>query len=141
MDNKKLCCSILNNFHWIEVLGERGISPKLARALLREFPPTAYSTLIELFTNLLSGRCFANELALSPLARAYLNTKEAHRLAHFTQPSRSTPSLQARKEYFLSADGLKEINIILPIFLTGCRKTGKLYIVQQIPAHTLLKCL
>jgi len=125
MENKKLCCSILRNFHWIEVLGERSISPKLARALLREFPPTAFLSLIELFTNLLSGRCFAEELALSPIARAYLNTKEAHRLAHFTQPSRSQPSIEARKEFFSSAAGIDAIAILLPVILSGCRKTGK----------------
>jgi len=124
LTNKTLCCAIVRDFHWLEVLGEPGISKKLARAILREAPPLVFRSLIELFTNLLSGRCFVSELASSGDAQAYLKSKDAFRLAHFTQPStRLGPSLAARKEYFNTDRGIQAIRVLLPVILKGCSKT------------------
>jgi len=114
----------VRDFHWIEVLGEAGISQKLARALLREAPPLVFRALVELFTNLLSGRCFVSELQSADDAQEYLKSKDAFRLAHFTQPStRLGPSLSARKAYFNSDRGLAAIRVLLPVILKGCSKT------------------
>jgi len=133
-ENKTLCCAIVKQFHWIEVLGEVNISKKLVRSLLREAPPLVFRTLIELFTNLLSGRCFVEQLQASAKAQAYLETKDAFRLAHFTQPSTrpDSPSIQARKAYFISEKGIQALKILLPVILQGCSKTnqqGILYLV------------
>jgi len=125
-EHKTLCCAIVQHFHWIEVLGEVNISKKLARSLLREAPPIVFRTLIELFTNLLSGRCFVEHLKASAKAQAYLQTKDAFRLAHFTQPpTRPGPSIQARKSYFISEKGLQALKILLPVILKGCSKTNQ----------------
>jgi len=130
-ENKTLCCAIVRDFHWIEVLGEQAISKKLARALLREAPPLVFRSLVELFTNLLSGRCFTSELLSSDTAQTYLKSKDAFRLAHFTQPStRLGPSLAARKAYFKSARGLQAIKVLLPVILKGCSKTRGRYSIS-----------